>query len=154
MLLSHGLPINFLPSTTLSDTTLPRLFCPMLQRLYIINNSLVLIMLRLILLFFTSFSAVAGARLNFPPGGFYDNFWSQVQIQHLQTQQQLQSQDQYRRFLLLQDQQRQIEQLQDQQNQFEFLQRNSIMHEHSDKLRMYSRPVRLKPEVVKRKRGK
>jgi hypothetical protein len=88
-------------------------------------------MLRLVL-FFISFSAIAAPRLNYPPGGFQDNFWQQVQIQQIQNQLQLQSQDQYRRQLLLQDQQHQIEQLQDQQSQFEFTQRNSIMHQHSD----------------------
>jgi hypothetical protein len=109
----------------------------------------------LLLLFFISFSAFAkGPRLNFPPGGFQDNFWNQVQIQHIQTQQQLQSQDLYRRQLLMQDQQRQIQQLQDKQYQFEYLQRNSIMHDHSDKLRMYSRPHPTKPQTQKKKIGK
>jgi tmRNA-binding protein len=110
-------------------------------------------MLRL-LLFFISFSAFAGPRVNYPPGGFQDNFWQQVQIQHIQTQQQLQSQDQYRRQLLLQDQQRQIEQLQDQQSQFEFTQRNSIMHQHSDRLKMYSNPGRGRSEIPKKKSSK
>ena len=155
--LSHGLPNKtFLPHTTLTG-----FFCRM-EYWFIMSKKLALfymkqraglIMLRL-LLFFVSFSAFAGPRLNFPPGGFRDNFWQQVQIQHLQTQQQLQSQDQYRRLLLLQDQQRQIERLQDQQYQFEYLQRNAIMHEHSDRLRMYSRPVRVRPEVVKKKTSK
>jgi len=107
-------------------------------------------MLRL-LLFFISLSAFAAPRVNYPPGGFQDNFWQQVQIQHLQTQQQLQSQDQYRRQLLLQDQQRQIEQIQDQQSQFEFMQRNSIMHQYSDRLKMYSQPIKVRPEAVKKK---
>jgi tmRNA-binding protein len=110
-------------------------------------------MLRL-LLFFISFSAFAGPRVNYPPGGFQDNFWQQVQIQHIQTQQQLQSQDQYRRQLLLQDQQRQIEQLQHQQSQFEFTQRNSIMHQHSDRLKMYSNPGRGGSEIAKKKSNK
>jgi hypothetical protein len=110
-------------------------------------------MLRLLLLF-VSFSAFAAPRLNFPPGGFQDNFWQQAQIQHLQTQQQLQSQDQYRRLLLLQDQQRQLQQLRDQQYDFEYLQRNSIMHEHSNRLRMYSRPIKGRPEAVKKKQSK
>jgi hypothetical protein len=101
-------------------------------------------MLRL-LLFFISFSAFAAPRVNYPPGGFQDNFWQQVQIQ---------SQDQYRRQLLLQDQQHQIEQLQDQQNQFEFTQRNSIMHQHSDRLKMYSNPGRRTPEIAKKKPNK
>ena len=110
-------------------------------------------MLRL-LLFFISLSAYAAPRVNYPPGGFQDNFWQQVQMQSLQTQQQLQSQDQYRRQLLLQDQGRQIQQLQDQQYQIESMQRNSIMHQHSDRLKMYSNPVKGKPEVVKKKHGK
>ncbi len=110
-------------------------------------------MLRLIL-FLLSFSAVAAPRVNYPPGGFQDNFWQQVQIQHLQTQQQLQAQDQYRRQLLLQDQQRQIQQLQDQQNQLEYMQRNSIMYQHSDRLKMYSQPVNGNREVAKKKKKK
>jgi tmRNA-binding protein len=110
-------------------------------------------MLRL-LLFFISFSALSAPRVNYPPGGFQDNFWQQVQIQHLQTQQQLQSQDQYRRQLLLQDQQRQIQQLQDQQSQIEYMQRNSIMHQYSDRLKMYSNPVKGRPEVVKKKHSR
>jgi hypothetical protein len=109
-----------------------------------------LIMLR-VLLFFVTFSAFAAPRVTYPPGGFQDNFWQQVQIQHLQTQQQLQSQDQYRRQLLLQDQQHQIEHLQDQQYQLEYLQRNSIMHEYSDRLRSYSHPIKPKPQIVKKK---
>ena len=103
-----------------------------------------------LLLFFLSLSAFAAPRVNYPPGGFQDNFWQQIQIQHLQTQQQLQSQDQYRRLLLLQDQQRQIQQLQDQQNQIEYMQRNSIMYQHSDRLKMYSQPLKAKPETVKK----
>jgi hypothetical protein len=104
-----------------------------------------------LLLFFVSLSVFAAPRVNYPPGGFQDNFWQQVQIQHLQTQQQLQAQDQYRRLLLLQDQQRQIEQLQDQQSQMEYLQRNSIMHQYSDRLKMYSQPIKARPETVKKK---
>jgi hypothetical protein len=107
-------------------------------------------MLRL-LLFFISLSAFAAPRVYLTPGGFQDNFWQQVQIQHLQTQQQLQSQDQYRRLLLLQDQERQIQQLQDQQSQIEYMQRNSIMHQYSDRLKMYSNPVKSRQEVVKKK---
>ncbi len=60
---------------------------------------------------------------------------------HLQTQQQLQAQDQYRRNLLIEDQQRQLQRLQDQQYDFEFTQRNSIMRQHVDQLRMYSQPT-------------
>lgn len=107
-----------------------------------------------LLLFFISFSAVAGPRVTYPPGGFQDNFWQQVQIQQIQNQQQLQSQDQYRRMLLMQDQQRQLQQLQDQQSQLEYMQRNSIMHQHTDRLRMYSRPISTRPQVLKKKDGK
>ena len=110
-------------------------------------------MLRLLLLFI-SFSAYAGPRLTYPPGGFQDNFWNQVQLQHLQTQQQLQSQDLYRRQLLMQDQQRQLERLQDQQYQFEYLHRNSIMRNHSDRLRLYSQPLQTRPMNVKKKPAK
>jgi hypothetical protein len=107
-------------------------------------------MLRLFL-FFISFSALAAPRVTYPPGGFQDNFWNQVQLQHLQTQQQLQSQDQYRRQLLLQDQHRQIQQLQDQHSEMEYMQRNSNMHQYSERLKMYSQPVNAKQEVVKKK---
>jgi tmRNA-binding protein len=107
-------------------------------------------MLRL-LLFLLSFSALAAPRVNYPPGGFQDNFWQQVQIQHLQTQQQLQSQDQYRRQLLLQDQQQQIQRIVDQQGQIEYMQRNLNMHQYSDRLKMYSQPIKASPEAVKKK---
>lgn len=110
-------------------------------------------MLRL-LLFFISLSVFAAPRVTYPPGGFQDNFWQQVQIQHLQTQQQLQSQDQYRRLLLLQDQQRQIQQLEDQQNQIEYMQRNSIMHQYSDRLKLYSDPIKASPEALKKKHSR
>ena len=107
-------------------------------------------MLRLVL-FFISFSALSAPRVIYPPGGFYNNFWQQVQLQHLQTQQQLQSQDQYRRQLLFQDQQRQIDQIQDQQHEIEIMQRNSIMHQHSDRLRLYSQSYRMRPKLEKQK---
>lgn len=108
-------------------------------------------MLRLLLILF-SLSATAAPRLTYPPGGFQDNFWQQAQYQHLQTQLQLQSQDQYRRQLLLQDQQYQIDRIRHQQDELEYLQRNSIMHDHSDRLRMYSRPSITKPKIDKRKK--
>jgi hypothetical protein len=107
-----------------------------------------------ILLFFISLPALAAPRGLQPPSGFQDNFWQQVQIQNLQTQQQLQSQDQYRRLLLLQDQEREIQRIQDQQNQLEYLQGSSQMHQYSDRLKMYSRPVRGNVGVVKKKPGK
>jgi len=107
-------------------------------------------MLRL-LLFFVSFSAVAAPRVTYPPGGFQDNFWQQVQLQQYQTQLQLQSQDQYRRMLLLQDQERQIQQIEDQQNQLESRQGSMLMHQYSDRLKMYSRPSYIKSEVGKKK---
>ena len=102
-------------------------------------------MLRL-LLFMISLPVFSAPRWNQPPGGFQDNVWQRAQIQHLQTQQQLQEQDQYRRLLLLQDQQRQLQQVLDQQGQFEYMQRNSTMHQHSDRLRMYSQPIRPTPK--------
>lgn len=107
-----------------------------------------------VLLFFLSFSALAAPRAYIPPGGFQDNFWQQVQIQHLQTQQQLQYQDQYRRMLLMQDQERQLQQLMDRQDDMEFFQRNQIMHEHSDRLRLYTQPLRTAPKPAKNKAGK
>jgi len=107
-------------------------------------------MLRL-LWFFLSFSVYAAPRVIYPPGGFQDNFWQQIQSQHLQTQQQLQSQDQYRR-QLLQDQQWQIERLQDRQYKLDYMQRNSIMHDHSDRLRMYSEPPKVRPEALQQKK--
>lgn len=107
-------------------------------------------MLRLLLLLMTA-TAFAAPRTYMPQSGFQDNFWQQVQVQHLQTQLQLQSQDQYRRQLLMQDQQRQIQQIQDQQSEINYLQRNSIMHEHSDRLRLYSRPIKARPQVTKKK---
>jgi hypothetical protein len=108
--------------------------------------------MKCLLLFLISLTANAAPRFNQPPGGFQDNFWQQLQYQHIQTQQQLQAQDQYRRLLLQQDQQRQLQQLLDRQNQFEFMERNSIMHEHSDRLKMYSQPIRPRSEAEKKKR--
>ena len=104
-----------------------------------------------LLLFFISLPVFAAPRLNQPPGGFQDSIWQRAQIQHLQTQQQLQEQDQYRRLLLLQDQQRQLQQVLDQQSQMEYMQRNSTIHQHSDRLRMYSQPIKVKPNTVKKK---
>lgn len=116
---------------------------------------MVFVMFRLFILFFVSSVVFAAPRPYIPPPGWFnDNFWQQAQIQHLQTQQQLQAQDQFRRSLLLQDQQRQIERLQDQQSQFEYLQRNSIMHEHSDRLKLYSQPLRSRPYDTKKKPAK
>lgn len=101
-----------------------------------------------------SLPVFAAPRLNQPPGGFQDNVWQRAQIQHLQTQQQLQEQDQYRRLLLMQDQQRQLQQIQNQQSEIEFTQRNQIMHQHSDRLRMYSLPVRPRPAKSDNKHSK
>jgi hypothetical protein len=106
-----------------------------------------------LLWFFLSFSVYAAPRVTYPPGGFQDNFWQQIQNQHIQTQQQLQSQDQYRR-QLLQDQQWQLERLQDRQYKLDYMQRNSIMHDHSDRLRMYSQPPQVKPKALQQKRNK
>jgi type II secretory pathway pseudopilin PulG len=81
-----------------------------------------------------------------------DNYrWQQLQIQHLQTQQQLQAQDQYRRQLLLQDQERQIQKLRDQQDQLEETQRSITIHGYSDRLKMYSKPANNSPAGVKKK---
>jgi hypothetical protein len=110
--------------------------------------------MRLFLLL-VSFSAVAAPpRVNYPPGGFQDNFWQGVQLQHLQTQQQLQSQDLYRRQLLQQDQQRQLQQAIDQQDQLEYQQRNSTMRQHSDLLKLYSQPIKTNPKAAKNKQGR
>jgi uncharacterized membrane protein (DUF106 family) len=95
-----------------------------------------------ILLFYLGFSAYAMARSVAVPLGFQDNFWQQVQVQNIQSQLQLQSQDQFRRLLLLQDQQRQIQRLVDQQSQLENMQRNMIMHQHADQLMRISRPIK------------
>lgn len=105
-------------------------------------------MIRLLLLLLSFSALAAGPRVYGPPGGFQDNFWQNVQLQNLQTQQQLQYQDQYRRQLLLQDQQHQIQQLIDQQNQLEYMQRNLNMHEYSDRLKMYSK----QPNAIKEKK--
>ncbi len=100
---------------------------------------------------FLSFSAQAGSRSHGLPIWLQDNNWQQVQQQHLQTQQQLQAQDQYRRQLLQQDQERQIQRLKEQQDRLEGMQRSLLIHDHSNRLRMYSRPIKLRPEIVNRK---
>jgi type II secretory pathway component PulK len=80
-----------------------------------------------------------------------DNYrWQQLQNQHIQTQQQLQAQDQYRRQLLLQDQERQIQKINDQQHQLEQQQRSLTIHGYSDRLRMYGKSVN-NPPVLKKK---
>ena len=108
-----------------------------------------LCMFKIFFIFFLSFSVFAGPRsAPFPIWLNEDYTWQRAQMMHLQTQQQLQAQDQYRRLLLLQDQQRQIQRLQDQQNQLEFMQRNSIMHQHIDRLKVYSRPALSKPQAL------
>ncbi len=104
-------------------------------------------MLRVLLLLF-SFSVYAGPRSHGLPIWLQDNNWQQIQFQHLQTQQQLQAQDQYRRQLLQQDQERQLQKLQDQQNRLEGLQRSLLIHDHSERLKMYSRPLKVKPRVA------
>lgn len=103
-------------------------------------------MLRVLLLLL-SFSAYAGPRSQGLPIWLQDNHNSQqLQLQHLQTQQQLQAQDQYRRQLLQQDQERQIQKLQEQQDRLEGIQRSQLIHDHSDRLRMYSRPIKIRPQ--------
>ena len=106
-----------------------------------------LIMLRF-LLFFLCFSVLAAPM---PPTGFQDSFWQQVQIQNLQSQQQLQSQDQYRRQVLFQDQQMRMKQLEDQQNQLEDMQRSLMIHQDSNQLMIDSYPRKTRLTVVKRK---
>jgi len=86
-----------------------------------------------------------------PPTGFQDSFWQQVQIQNLQSQQQLQSQDQYRRQVLFQDQQMRMKQLEDQQNQLEDMQRSLMIHQDSNQLMIDSYPRKTRLTVVKRK---
>lgn len=103
-----------------------------------------------VLLFCLSFSAFAGPRsAPFFLWQYDDYTWQRAQLMHLQTQQQLQAQDQYRRLLLLQDQQRQIQRLQDQQRDLEFMQRSGIMHQHIDRLKSYGRSAL--PYIEKRK---
>ena len=96
-------------------------------------------MLRLLIFFLISLPAFARTTV-MPQSGFQDNMWQQSQIMHIQTQQQLQAQDQYRRQLLQQDQQRQIERLEDQQRQLEYLQQSDIWHQHAQQLRLLSYP--------------
>ena len=78
------------------------------------------------------------------PTGFQDSFWQQVQIQNLQSQQQLQSQDQYRRQVLFQDQQMRMKQLED-------MQRSLMIHQDSNQLMIDSYPRKTRLTVVKRK---
>lgn len=105
-----------------------------------------------VLLFLLHFSTFAEARERGLPIWQQDNYrWQQIQLQHLQTQQQLQAQDQYRRQLLLQDQERQIQKLRDQQQEIEDRQRSLMMREHTDKLRLYSKPLKAGQAGVKKK---
>ncbi len=99
--------------------------------------------LRLLLLLFVSLPTYARTVL-VAPGSFYSNTWQQAQYMHLQTQQQLQAQDLYRRQLLLQDQERRIDRLEDLQLQNSLRQNSLMMHEYSDRLRIYSRPLRVR----------
>jgi hypothetical protein len=107
-------------------------------------------MLRL-LLFIISLSAFARPPATPPLSGFQGNLWQQAQSMHLQTQQQLQAQDQYRRQLLLQDQQLQIDQLEYQQDQMDRMQRSATMHQYSDHLKQYSDSVNARPKEIKKK---
>ncbi len=85
------------------------------------------------------------------PGSFYSNTWIQAQLMHLQTQQQLQSQDLYRRQLLMQDQQWQINRLADQRMLDELRMNSRLMHQYSDRLRRYSRSADAPTGAAKRK---
>jgi hypothetical protein len=95
----------------------------------------------LLILFFMSSIAVARTPIIFYyPPGFYDRMWVTEQMMHLQTQQQLQQQDLYRRQLLMQDQERQLQKIMDQQDQLRYMQDSSTMHEHSNRLKYFSYP--------------
>lgn len=109
-------------------------------------------MLKYLLICSLAFTATAYARGL--PIWMQDNYrwWGQVQNQHLQTQQQLQMQDQYRRQLLLQDQDRQIQKIKDQQDALEDAQRSLLMHGYSNRLRIYSRQLNKNKAVGKRKK--
>lgn len=96
-------------------------------------------LLRLILLFLISLPVYARSIIVYP-GGFYSNTWNQAQMMHLQTQQQLQAQDLYRRQLLMQDQQWRMDQLEDQRILDNIRLNSTNMHQHSDRLKLYSRP--------------
>ncbi len=96
------------------------------------------------LLFFISFSVSARTYVIPPPNWFYDRTWQQAQIMHIQTQQQLQAQDFYNRSLLLHDQERQLQRIADEQHQLELRQQNIIMHQHSDRLRLYGQSLKRK----------
>lgn len=97
-------------------------------------------MLRLILLLLISPPAYPRTVI-IAPGGFYSNTWQQAQIMHLQTQQQLQAQDLYRRQLLMEDQQWRMDRLEDQRAEDNLRLNSLMMHQFSDRLKMYSRPV-------------
>lgn len=95
-------------------------------------------LIRLILLFLISLPAYSRSIVIYP-GGFYSNTFNQAQLMHLQTQQQLQAQDLYRRQLLMQDQQWQMERLEN-QRALDDIRLNSLrMHQYSDRLKLYSR---------------
>ncbi|MBM4207823.1 MAG: hypothetical protein FJ190_07310 [Gammaproteobacteria bacterium] len=95
-------------------------------------------MLRLILLFLISFPVYSRSIIVYP-GNFYSNTWNQAQIMHVQTQQQLQAQDLYRRQLLLQSQQWRMDRLEDQRISDGMRLNSLMMHHHSDRLKQYSR---------------
>ena len=75
------------------------------------------------------------------PGNFSSNTWNQAQLMHLQTQQQLQAQDIYRRQLLNQDLQRQMDRLEDQRIEDDLRLNSLMMRQHTDRLRSLSRPA-------------
>lgn len=107
-------------------------------------------LLRILILLSCIIPAVTGARpAPYPIWLYPDDVWQRSQNMHLQTQQQLQMQDQYRRNLLMQDQERQLRRLIDEQRNLESLQRSNIMRQHVDQLRSYSRMAKPSPSPKK-----
>ena len=64
--------------------------------------------------------------------------FNQAQLQHIQTQQQLQQQDLNRRLSIMQGQDQQLQRILDQQRQMESLQHSKNIYDHSQRLRIYS----------------
>ena len=98
--------------------------------------------------------AFAGSKAKLPPYPIWlynDTLWQKEQLIHLQTQQQLQAQDEYRRQLLLQNQQWQLDRLRDEQQKLEYRQRNSIMYDYADRLRKYGALFKSAPATSKKK---
>ena len=106
-------------------------------------------MLRLMLLLLISLPAYSRS-ITIAPGSFYSNTWQQAQWMHLQTQQQLQAQDLYRRQLLIQDQEWRLDRLEDQRSRDNLRLNSLMMHQYSDRLKSYSRPIYRSPRVLKK----